>query len=368
MAFVFLASVALVDATPVSAVDWTQQINATRSSQLYYESIMRSADGQIPSLKRARKQTQRKLKGAKRNVGRTKARRAKLKARYADSRKRYTSARRDLKAAEATPPAPDPAGAILVLSTLLPVDTIEAPGPAAQALLTESAATLEVTPEVTAKDVAKLKKQMKKHKRAAKKASRKARRVARNVRTRARSLASIKRQGRAAIARRESAERALAGRIIAMSHLAQRRIAKKTNVRPGTGFAWPTRGRVTQGYGCTGGSYNPPRGSCRHFHDGLDISGYRGAPIRAAAVGVVSYIGWNPWDQDRRAFIIVVAHTGGYETLYGHVLPSRRVRVGQVVKRGAVIGYMGSTGRSTGVHLHLEMRRGNTTLNPLGFL
>ena len=131
---------------------------------------------------------------------------------------------------------------------------------------------------------------------------------------------------------------------------------------------WPTRGRISQSYGCTGFYLSPPRGSCRHFHDGLDIVSYRGSPIRSAAVGVVSYIGWNPWDQHGRAFMIVVAHPGGYETLYGHVLPTRRVRVGQLVKKGEVIGYMGNTGRSTGVHLHLELRRGRTTLNPLAFL
>jgi murein DD-endopeptidase MepM/ murein hydrolase activator NlpD len=66
--------------------------------------------------------------------------------------------------------------------------------------------------------------------------------------------------------------------------------------------------------------------------------------------------------------MIVVAHPGGYETLYGHVKPTRRVRVGQLVRRGQVIGFMGNTGRSTGTHLHLEMRRGRTTLNPLAYL
>jgi murein DD-endopeptidase MepM/ murein hydrolase activator NlpD len=66
--------------------------------------------------------------------------------------------------------------------------------------------------------------------------------------------------------------------------------------------------------------------------------------------------------------MVVVAHPNGLETLYGHVMPRRDVRVGQLVRRGEVIGYMGSTGKATGVHLHLEMRRGRTTLNPLAFL
>jgi murein DD-endopeptidase MepM/ murein hydrolase activator NlpD len=225
-------------------------------------------------------------------------------------------------------------------------------------------------PAVTADDLPKLEKQFTKQKKTLRKTKKKARRIARTKRAKVRGLAVIKRQRSATIARRESAEAGLASRILSMSRLAQRRVAKKTNIRPGvnSGFAWPTRGRISQGYGCTGYYLNPPRGSCRHFHDGLDITGYRGTPIRSAAIGVVSYVGWNPWDQEGRAFMIVVAHPGGYETLYGHVLSTRRVRVGQLVKKGQLIGNMGNTGRSTGVHLHFELRRGRTTLNPLAFL
>jgi murein DD-endopeptidase MepM/ murein hydrolase activator NlpD len=155
-----------------------------------------------------------------------------------------------------------------------------------------------------------------------------------------------------------------------MSVYARRRIAKKTHMRPGvtSSFIWPTRGRLTQGFGCTGVVWEPPRGACRHFHDGIDIASYQGTPIRAAAIGVVSYVGWNPWDQEGRAFMVVVAHPGGFETLYGHTLPRRTVRVGEVVKKGQVIGYMGSTGNSTGPHLHLELHRGRTLLNPLAYL
>jgi murein DD-endopeptidase MepM/ murein hydrolase activator NlpD len=158
------------------------------------------------------------------------------------------------------------------------------------------------------------------------------------------------------MARRNGAEASLGNAILGMSRYAQRRIEKKTDVRPGrtSGFSWPTRGRLTQGYG-------------RH-HDGIDIASFQGTPIRAAAIGVVSYVGWNPWDQHGRAFMIVVAHPGGFETLYGHTLPKRAVRVGQVVRKGQVIGYMGSTGNATGVHLHLELRRGRVTLNPLAYL
>jgi murein DD-endopeptidase MepM/ murein hydrolase activator NlpD len=129
------------------------------------------------------------------------------------------------------------------------------------------------------------------------------------------------------------------------------------------GFRRPARGRVTQGFGCTGYRREPRRGTCRHFHDGLDIAGRSGSRIRAAAQGVVAYAGWNPWDADRRAYIVIVGHRGGFQTVYGHLRPIRKARVGKAVRRGQVIGFMGSTGNSSGPHLHWEVRRG-TALDP----
>jgi murein DD-endopeptidase MepM/ murein hydrolase activator NlpD len=382
LCLVFLLSIGLVTAGPATAANWTRQISATRASQLYYEGAMRAADRQITQLKRSTKRTQRKIKRGKRNLGRAQERRARLGTRYTQTRARYDEIRDRYAAEQAEqlepPPTPllsDPVVALAALTTLVSdVETgLQPPPPRMQDVLLAGTFSQELRPEppsVALEDVTHLKKQSRKHKRAFVKAKKKARRVARSLRARTRSVKAMKRQRAAAISRREGAEAGLGSRILSMSRLAQRRVAKKTNVRPGlnSGFGWPTRGRISQGYGCTGYALNPPRGSCRHFHDGLDIVGYRGSPVRSAAVGVVSYVGWNPWDQHGRAFMIVVAHPGGYETLYGHVLPTRRVRVGQLVKRGEVIGYMGNTGRSTGVHLHLELRRGRTTVNPLAFL
>ncbi len=99
-------------------------------------------------------------------------------------------------------------------------------------------------------------------------------------------------------------------------------------------------------------------------HDGIDYGGYLGAPVRASAVGVASYVGWNPWDRGKRAFVVILAHSTGYEPIYGHLLPVRTVRVGQVVRKGHRIGLMGSTGHSTGPHLHFEISRDWRTLNP----
>jgi murein DD-endopeptidase MepM/ murein hydrolase activator NlpD len=397
---------AALDST-TDATNWSRQIAATRSRQLAYEASMRAADQQIRSLGHATKRAQRQLARSKRSLRQVRQRRAEVRSRQAASAARLRLARVDLAAQRtAGQPAsqaawsPLPAGMPIGIvssewhvtappldggaapSAALAISVLTAPPPAVHPVTTSQAGMIAAAPRAaplpagrsstdsTAPDiVGALEQQVRKDTRALRKVDRRVRRTQRTQRVRARSVALLRSSRRAAIARRTGAEAGLASAIVSMSQLAQRRVAKKTAVRPGhnSSFSWPTRGRITQAYGCTGYTLNPARGSCRHFHDGVDVAGYRGAPIRAAAVGVVSYIGWNPWDQKRRAFMVVIAHPGGYETLYGHVLPTRQVRVGQLVRRGEVIGYMGSTGRSSGVHLHLEFRRGRVTLNPLAF-
>jgi len=405
--------------TPVEATNWSRQIGAVRASQLYHESAMRSADLQLRSLKHAARDAHRKLKKSRRDLGQARARRNELRSSRRASQAQLSLARERerLEALATPPPTAAPPGAWLALGSeplQTTPDGVEDAGPPPAAITSTfldrpagpepaGATDRELAPsageaspgdgsvpaaphlalpaptlptaaqplvEAAHREVSSLESQVKQEKRVLAKVSRKVRRISHSHRAKVRAVASIRASTRYAVARRESAEAGLGNAILAMSSLAQRRIVKKTSVRPGqgSGFAWPTYGRITQGYGCTGYPLEPTRGSCRHFHDGVDIASYRGTPIRAAAVGVVSYIGWNPWDQHGRAFMIVVAHPGGYETLYGHVLPTRHVRVGQLVRRGEVIGYMGSTGRSTGVHLHLEFRRGRTTLSPLAFL
>ncbi len=184
---------------------------------------------------------------------------------------------------------------------------------------------------------------------------------------RARSLESAK---RATIYRREAAEGALASRIVQMTSLAAARADNQSAVSL-TGqasFSWPTTGRLVQSYGCTGFYLNPRRGSCRHFHDGVDIVDGYGTPVRAVAVGVVAYVGWNPWDEDGRAWIVVVVHPDGYVSRYGHLIPTDTVRAGELVHTGQIVGKMGSTGNSTGTHLHFELLRGGRDVNPLGYL
>jgi len=120
----------------------------------------------------------------------------------------------------------------------------------------------------------------------------------------------------------------------------------------GTGqFSWPTSGRITQDY--------------RWYHKGIDIANKSGSTVSAADSGTVILVGWpSPWAYGNR---VIVDHGNGYSTLYAH-LSSYGVGAGQKVSRGQVIGRMGSTGRSTGIHLHFEIRKNGAALNPMNFL
>ena len=181
----------------------------------------------------------------------------------------------------------------------------------------------------------------------------------------------LKRSLRPAVARRESAEGGLGAYIVQLTRLAAQRAEIQSDAQlsvSSVGFTWPSVGRISQTYGCTGFRLEPARGSCRHFHDGLDIvSGY-GSRIHAAADGVVAYAGWNPWDEEGRAWIMVVSHPDGYVTRYGHLIPGSLAGVGQFVRQGEAIGKMGSTGNSTGTHLHFELLQDDITVNPWAYL
>jgi len=129
------------------------------------------------------------------------------------------------------------------------------------------------------------------------------------------------------------------------------------------GFRKPVRGHVSQRYGCTGYRSNPKRGRC-WFHDGIDIAGPRGSKVRASADGYVAYVGRNPWDRGRRSFVVIVGHARGYETVYAHLKPVRRVKAGQRVRRGQVVGVVGMTGHTSGPHVHWEVKKHGRTVDP----
>jgi murein DD-endopeptidase MepM/ murein hydrolase activator NlpD len=130
-------------------------------------------------------------------------------------------------------------------------------------------------------------------------------------------------------------------------------------------FGWPERGPITQGFGCTDLLGEPYDASCptHHFHTGLDIGAAAGTAVRAADIGVVSYAGWGGGYGN----VIIVTHGNGYSTLYAH-MSGFAMSSGSMVNRGQTIGYEGSTGYSTGPHLHFEVRINGAYQNPLSYL
>ncbi len=122
---------------------------------------------------------------------------------------------------------------------------------------------------------------------------------------------------------------------------------------------WPVRGRLSGGFGKRLDPFNGEGA----FHAGVDISADYGAPVRAAADGFVVWA-------NRKAGsgrLVVVDHGGGLTTWYAHLSKFQAYR-GQAVRRGDILGYVGSTGRSTGPHLHYEVRMWDAPVNPWRFL
>jgi len=119
----------------------------------------------------------------------------------------------------------------------------------------------------------------------------------------------------------------------------------------GTGaFIWPASGTITQGYW--------------HSHRAIDIASWIGNKVVASDSGYVIFAGW---DRTGYGNLIIIDHGNGYRTYYAH-LSAIFVRVGDSVARGTRIGSVGSTGHSTGPHLHFEIRYRGVQRNPLGFL
>jgi murein DD-endopeptidase MepM/ murein hydrolase activator NlpD len=115
-------------------------------------------------------------------------------------------------------------------------------------------------------------------------------------------------------------------------------------------FVWPCSGRITQIYWS--------------LHRAIDIGAPIGSPVVASDSGYVMYAGW---DTSGYGNLIIIDHRNGYRTLYAH-LSAFSVKTGDSVGRGARVGSVGSTGNSTGAHLHFEIRRNEVQRNPIGFL
>ncbi|MCT6924266.1 M23 family metallopeptidase [Metasolibacillus sp.] len=142
-----------------------------------------------------------------------------------------------------------------------------------------------------------------------------------------------------------------------ISEPSSRIVVVGTKVIPsrGTGsFAWPTNGGyISSHMGSRWGE----------FHRGIDIARPSNYTIKAADNGVVTFTGWDGTYGNK----IVVNHNNGYETVYAH-LSQIDVTVGQVVAQGSALGIMGSTGNSTGTHLHFEVHENGAVVNPLSYL
>jgi murein DD-endopeptidase MepM/ murein hydrolase activator NlpD len=123
---------------------------------------------------------------------------------------------------------------------------------------------------------------------------------------------------------------------------------------------WPVTGRLTDGFG---GRRNPFGRRSSEFHAGLDIAAAWGTPVTATADGIVEFAG----RKSGYGQVVIVDHGGGIQTRYGH-LSRIEVRPGQTLKGGDQIGCVGSTGRSTGPHLHYEVRVGEEPVNPMAYL
>ncbi len=305
------------------------QISSGRRSQAYFESVMLSQDAALARIKGQTRLTHRALKQARRAV--THGKRALSTARHV--------------VAERT-------------GLLAELEGLHAGTP------------IELIPESHVDRLRSVRRELARAKSRRVQIGRQLRTAVRQRHARQYRLGVLKRQRSAAVSRRESAEGGLGAYIVELTRLAELRAENQSaaQLTTSTGFTWPSVGRISQTYGCTGYRLNPRRGSCAHFHDGLDIVAGYGSRVASAADGVVAYAGWNPWDEGGRAWLMVVSHPDGYVTRYGHLLPGALARVGQFVRQGEAIGRMGNTGRSTGTHLHFELLQGGTTVSPWTYL
>ena len=136
-------------------------------------------------------------------------------------------------------------------------------------------------------------------------------------------------------------------------------LEEKRSLLASTPTIWPVKGLVTAGYGYR----NSPFTGQREMHEGLDVAAPHGSPIVATADGVVSFSGL------LSAFgsVVFINHGHGFTTFYAHN-SSNRVKEGQMVKRGEVVAYVGTSGRTTGPHVHYEVQFNGVTVNPMKYI
>jgi murein DD-endopeptidase MepM/ murein hydrolase activator NlpD len=315
---------------PATVDAGTSVVAAYRQKQLAAEAGMRRADKQIERLQKQRQNHARLLGNAKRKLDKAIARRKAADRRATAAQKRLNKLEMTL--ARETRVRPNPAG------------------------------TQKIDKPKLRKRVKQLQKQVRQLGKKVRLAKKKEAKVREFKQSRLDKPAQRRLEARKA--ERERSEDLLSAAIYTMTELSKDR-AGRFGTASVTRFVRPSGGRISQSYGCTGYPTNPPRGACRRFHDGVDIAAPKGTRVKVGADGYVAYVGWSPWDEDRRAYIVIVAHAAGYETVYAHLQPTRLVRAGQMVKRGQLVGHIGTTGLSTGPHVHWELWRNGASLNPL---
>ncbi|WP_138205216.1 M23 family metallopeptidase [Haloimpatiens lingqiaonensis] len=129
--------------------------------------------------------------------------------------------------------------------------------------------------------------------------------------------------------------------------------SKNPAVLGATCFSKPSRGSISSGFGMRWG----------RMHNGIDIASAIGSPIYAAYAGTITFSGW----QDGYGKIVIIDHGNGLETRYAHC-NELLVKVGDKVEENNIIAKVGNTGRSTGPHLHFEVRKNGTPINPIEYL
>lgn len=125
-----------------------------------------------------------------------------------------------------------------------------------------------------------------------------------------------------------------------------------------TNFIWPVQGQITSYYG-----YRNISVGGNTFHGGVDIGASQGTPILASKSGTVSRSGWG----GGYGYVVFLDHADGSQTRYAH-MSNMAVSAGQTVGQGETIGWVGTTGASTGPHLHFEIRYGGNSIDPLTYL
>ena len=136
-------------------------------------------------------------------------------------------------------------------------------------------------------------------------------------------------------------------------------LSQQKDIYVATPKGWPVVGRISSPYGYRA----HPKTGARDFHSGMDIAADPGVPVKATADGIVSFAGWSGGSGN----LVALEHGSGFSTYYAHN-KSVVVKVGRKVKRGDLLGYVGSTGNSTGPHLHYEVWKEGRSLNPFTFI